>query len=66
MLTLRKNIILSWLLFILSAGGTLFFLYGQGESAMTKKTDTEASAAPKPFIDSAVPARMETATFALG
>lgn len=66
MLNLSKNRVVLWLLFVLCAGGVLFLLYGKGASAMKNKTGALDVSTPKPLIDSAIPVRIETATFALG
>ena len=66
MINLTKNRVVLWVFFVLCVGGVLFLLYGQGESAMKNKTETTIVPTPKPLIDVAVPARIETATFALG
>jgi len=66
MLNLSKNRAVLWLFFILCAGGVLILLYGQGASAMKNKTGTVNVSTPRPLIDSTIPVRIETATFALG
>jgi hypothetical protein len=66
-MNLSKSKAVLWFFFILCTGGAFFFLHGQGESvAMKNKPETSTLSTPKPPIDSAVPATIETATFALG
>lgn len=66
MINRTRNRVVLWFFFVLCAGVVLFLLYGQGESAMKNKTETSNVTASKPLIDSAIPMKIETATFALG
>jgi hypothetical protein len=66
MLKFRKYRVVFWLVVVLCAGGTLLLLYGKGASVMKNNSGAINVSAPRPLIDSAIPARIETATFALG